>query len=302
MSVVNVEICCRIPSFFASLVVRSARTASAAAEARLIDGRQPRHGVGDPLAVDGKAWPGGADPHALAADDEPGALTARWRHCARSGSTAFAQPVAGRTRCGSSATPTRKRRASRVAPAGASRLLALERQRDRLVESSSGVGGRALGRGGRQCRARRERAGETVTAAARAAGRSSAGARGPRRRRRSADRGRDDTDEPLRDDDLGADGASVERARDCLARSAPRRAATSTGSTASTGGLGSTSCRTRWRNESWPVCTSAACVARSSTISASLGLTSYVLSATTTCTLRSRSTSVSATPGSGFSQ
>jgi hypothetical protein len=70
----------------------------------------------------------------------------------------------------------------------------------------------------------------------------------------------------------------------------------------SAGGLGSTSCRTRRRNESCPAWTRAACVAASSTRRTVRGSTAYRSSPMRTSSCRSRATSRTATPGSGRSQ
>ena len=201
------------------------------------------------------------------------ALTARCRHCASIGSTAFA------TRCGSNptrklSTPTRKR-TSFASCCGAS-----EPTSSPLNVSATGSSTSARASATAASAAGVVSVGSTWVNAGESVPR--AGAVPPSRARRpgssasTASPGCDGRieNEPLRETTWARRGFGS-AARKPLGEASRRwAAATSTGSTSSTGGLGSTSCRTRRRNESWPACTSAACVAASSTLSASPGWTS----------------------------
>ena len=152
MSVVNVEIRCRMPSFSASRVVRSARICFKRREARLKD--EPaarRHRVGDPFAVDRKAGSGRPDPHSLAVEDEPRVdcplpplgeqRLDGFRHPLRiepDPEAVDSDPEADELR----ELPRRER----------AHVLALERQPDRLGDERPRFGDGCFGRWGRQCR------------------------------------------------------------------------------------------------------------------------------------------------------
>ena len=146
ISVVNVEICSRIPSRSASAVVRSARVCFRRREARRID---------DVAAAEIESEihrPSGARPgrdgriRTAFPSTTKRALTARWRHSDRNGSTAFAirsgverDPEAGAVR----AEADELRQALRGERAD---VLVLEGERDRLGDELLRGGERLLGR------------------------------------------------------------------------------------------------------------------------------------------------------------
>ena len=193
MSVVNVEIRCRMPSFSASRVVRSARISFRRREARLND---------DPAAAATESathLPSTARPgrEGLTRTRLPSrtnrALTARCRHLASSGSTAFAtrlriepDPEA----VGSDPEADELRELLRRERA---HVLALERQPDRLGDECPRFGDGCFGRWGRQASARRGSV--LVRASARRSVPTSRVRRpeGRRRRRRRAATGRSRT-------------------------------------------------------------------------------------------------------------
>ena len=132
ISVVKVEICSRIPSRSASarrqVGARLLQAQRGAADRR---GRRGRDRVGDPAAVGRQARPRRPDPHAFPSTTKR-ALTARWRHCARNGSTAFA--IRSRCEGDAEAAPSGRKRTSFASRCGVERadVLALEGERDRL--------------------------------------------------------------------------------------------------------------------------------------------------------------------------
>ena len=247
MSVVNVEICCRIPSFSASSVVRSARICFKRREARLID--DPAAAAIESAAhLPSTARPGrdGLIRTCLPATTNR-ALTARSRHCASIGSTAFA------TRCGSSptrklSTPTRKRTsfASRCGvrePTSWSLNVRATGLATSVCASATAVSAAGVVSVGSTW----VNAGESVRAPVRAAFASAA----TRMSASTASPGCDGMieNDPPRVTTWARRGFGSARESRLARASAPGRG-TSTGSTSSTGGLGSTSCRTRRRNES----------------------------------------------------
>ena len=248
MSVVKVEICSRIPSRSASAVVRSARVCFRRREARRIDDVAAAE-IESEIHRPSGARPGlrRADPHGLPVDDEPcvdRSLTPlRQERLDRLGDPVRverdAEAGAVRTEADELRQALRRERAD---------VLVLEGERDRLGDELLRLGERLLGRARRSARARR------ASAPARSAG---------ARRVRTADlsaRGAGRVDParrvgtaqiPPRRDDLRAAGLRqlALESRRRRGRSAPGRG-TSTGSTSRAGGDGSTSARTRRRNES----------------------------------------------------
>ena len=213
MSVVNVEICCRIPSFSASAVVRSARICFNRRDARLNDeAAAAATESADPPAVDGEARSGGADPHTLAVDDEPRVdrpLSPWCRAAARRPSP---------TRCGSNptrklSTPTRKRTSLReLRRRERADVLALERQRHRLVDESARFGDSCFGSRQSSASARRGSARARAFASPARAARSSAASRSLGLDRVARLRG-EDRERPPAGDDLRAARLRAARAR-----------------------------------------------------------------------------------------
>ena len=269
MSVVKVEICRRMPSFSASLVVRSARTCFRRREARLIDA-ETAVATESAAHLPSTARPGGEGRIRTlpAVDDEPRVdrLLAPsrhhrldgFRHSPRIESDAEALDADPETH--ELRKPLRRQRAD---------VLALERQRHGLLDERVRFGDcrfRSRGRqGGLDVSQRGARPFAHRSSAARVSSmsRTSASTVSPERD------GRTENDPP-RETTWARRGLGSARDTRLASASAPDFG-TSTGSTSSTGGLGSTSCLTRRRNESWPACTSAACVAAWSTRSASPG-------------------------------